>query len=79
MVNEVFAKFWEEGYTGVVKILGGGYTFLCFIAFLLTIFAKILEGGYTHPTHLPPPASMCSTCRINLSGTSPVPLSLIFN
>ncbi len=26
-VREVFAKFWEGGYIGVVKILGGGYNF----------------------------------------------------
>ncbi len=27
-VHEVFAKFWEGGYIGVVKIWGGGYTLL---------------------------------------------------
>jgi hypothetical protein len=42
-----FAKFWEGGYIGVVKIFWGGYNFLgfyTFIAFLLTSFAKVLEG-----------------------------------
>jgi hypothetical protein len=27
-VHEVFAKFWEGGHIGVVKILRGGYTFI---------------------------------------------------
>jgi hypothetical protein len=54
-----FAKFWEEGYIGVVKIFGGGYTFLCFIAFLLTSFAKNLEGGYTFIPLIPLPLPMC--------------------
>ena len=53
-VSEVFAKFWEGGIKGLWKFLGEGTPFWCFIAFLLTSFAKILEGGFTFIPPLPP-------------------------
>jgi hypothetical protein len=40
-VHEVFEKNLRGGYREVVKILGVGYTFLGFIAFLLTSYVKI--------------------------------------
>jgi hypothetical protein len=56
-VREVFAKFWEGGYLNRgcenfgerVQLLG------VFFAFLLTSFAKILEGGYTFIPPITPP------------------------
>jgi hypothetical protein len=50
--SEVFAEFWEGGYKGVVKIFGGGSTFLVFYCIFINKFCKILEGGYTF---IPPP------------------------
>ncbi len=50
-VREVFAKFWEGGYIGVVKILGGGYNFLVFYCIFINKFAKFWREG----TLLSPP------------------------
>ncbi len=38
-----------------------GTTFWCFIAFLLTSFAKILEGGYTF---IPPHPPLCASMQV---------------
>jgi hypothetical protein len=56
-IHEVFAKFWEGGYIGVVKIFFGRVPlFGVLLHFLLTSFAIILEGGFTLiPPHPPPP------------------------
>jgi hypothetical protein len=40
-VHEVFVQFREGGSIGIVKIWGEGTHLWCFIAFLLTSFAKI--------------------------------------
>ncbi len=53
-VEEVFAKFWEGGYIGVVKILGGGYTFLVFYCIFINKFCKNF-GGRVHFYPPPPP------------------------
>ncbi len=61
-VSEVFAKFWEGGYIGVVKFFLGGYTILVFYNFyciFINKFSQIFEGGYTFiPPHPPLCASM---------------------
>ncbi len=43
-------------HRGCENVLGEGTPFWCFIAFLLTSFAKVLEGGYTFIPLTPPPA-----------------------
>ncbi len=55
-VSEVFAKFWEGGYIGVVKIFGGGYTFLVFFYIFINKFSKNFGGRvYFYPPLTPPP------------------------
>jgi hypothetical protein len=54
--NDVFAKFWEGGYIGVVKNFWGGYTFLVFYCIFINKFCKNF-GGRVHfyPPSPPPP------------------------
>jgi hypothetical protein len=64
-VHEVFAKFGEGGYIGVVKISGGGYTFLVFYCIFINKFCKNF-GGRIHfyppsPPKSPPPVCMRTT------------------
>ncbi len=49
-------RLWEGGYIGVVKVLGGWYTFLVFYCIFRTNFVKFLKRGYTFIplTPLPP-------------------------
>jgi hypothetical protein len=48
--------------------LGEGTPFWCFIAFLLTSFAKILEGGYTiiPPSPPSPPPPLCASMGLTV-------------
>jgi hypothetical protein len=46
-VDEVFAKFLEGGYIGVVKIFGGGYTFLALYCIFINKFCKNF-GRWVH-------------------------------
>jgi hypothetical protein len=57
-VNEVFAKFWEGGYIGVVKIFGGGYTVLVFYGIFINKFCKNF-GGRVHFYPPSPPHPVC--------------------
>ena len=57
-VHKVFAKFWEGGYIGVVKILGGGYTFLVFYCNFINKFCKNF-GGRVHFYPPSPPHPPC--------------------
>ena len=54
-VREVFAKFCEGGYIGVVKILGGGYNFLVFYCIFINKFCKNFGGR----VHFYPPSPPC--------------------
>ena len=63
-VSEVFAKFWEGGYIGVVKIFGGGCTFLVFYCIFINKFSKKI-GGRVHfypPSHPPHPTPFVHLC-----------------
>jgi hypothetical protein len=63
------------GWEGLWKFWWEGTPFWCFIAFLLTSFAKILEGGYTFIRPLPPPhpptpcVHLCNYNNTRLVGT----------
>ncbi len=60
-VYEVFAKFWEGGYIGVVKILGGGYTFLVFYCIFINKFWKNFGGRVHFYPPSPPPHPLCAS------------------
>ncbi len=79
-VHEVFAKFWEGGYIGVVKIFGGGYTFLVFYSIFINKFCKNFGGRVHFYPPSPPPCkhlwSWLSKRKQRfylLPGVSPVP------
>jgi hypothetical protein len=51
-LHEVSAKFWEEGYIRVVKILEGGYTFLVFCCIFINKLTYLREGTLLSPPPL---------------------------
>jgi hypothetical protein len=57
-VDEVFAKFWEGGYIGVVKIFWGGYTLWVFYCIFIKKFCKNF-GGRLH--FYPPSPPLCAS------------------
>ncbi len=58
----MLATYWEGGHIGVVKILGGGYTFLVFYCIFINKVCKNFGGRvhfYPPPLSPLPPAPAC--------------------
>ena len=65
-VHEVFDKFWDGGYVGVVEIVSGGYTFLVFYCIFINKFCKKFGGRVKF---YPPQPPLCISMFTYLSFT----------